>query len=435
MEEILLLFVKLDSIRCHRQGSLPWLQERKDSVGCSELCNASNTKITKINIIKSKLGLVDSISNTIPIIWGNTFEDTTKLYTEFFMGCNILEVPGSIKRGNYGITCSPDGLGIIEIPLRYFLNICKKTVISDLAKKAGVPQFESMIDFELPQFVVDQRNDFLKLSVFVLFEFKSPISRTLCRSIPKEYIHQVLGGLGLLKEVDLGVYSECRFACCNFEQFGFNDGYLNIKNNDLTPDEFTFCTPKLIGCKFFIMTDHAKTYFDEYPIPRITYITSESDYRTFSSRLMYRVDFVIFDVAFCDHPAHDSQLLKKRFLESLPPQFDKEKYAKLYSLVSQNLSRGLDGRIKELTDEILKDDKAELVFAMQLWKLMDSQICFIRKIEDFLEYHRENVSDILQSARYLRRLDVDANKVLDDMKAARCKKSCILDELRAKYPY
>lgn len=428
MEDILLLFIKLDSIRCHRQGSLPWLQERKDSVGCSELCNASNTKITKINIIKGKLGLVNSISNTIPIIWGNTFEDTTKLFTEVFMKCSILEVPGSIKRENYKITCSPDGLGVIEIPLRYYLNIIKKTVISDLPKKAGIPQFETMVDFELPQFVVEQRNDFLKLSIFALFEFKSPISRTLCRSIPKEYVHQVLGGLGLLKEIDLGVYSECRFACCNFEQFGFNDGYLNLKNNDLATDEFAFCMPKLIGCKFFIMLPHAKEYFTEYPIPRVTYINTESDYRAFSSRLVYRLDFVIFDIAF-SADSQDLPFLKQRFLECLPSQFDLDKYEKLYSHISQNPNQET---IKMLTDEILKDDQ-EMVFAIQLWKLMDSQICFLRKVEDFLEYHRENVNDILQSSRYLRRLDIDPVEALDGIKSARCKKSCILDELKAKY--
>ena len=93
------------------QGSERWLNERKISIGGSELYSL---KKDKKQIIRRKINL-DTMVEALPMLWGTVLEDLTQFITSIICGCVILNAPGSIPSCEVdGKTYSPDGLGFMR---------------------------------------------------------------------------------------------------------------------------------------------------------------------------------------------------------------------------------------------------------------------------------------------------------------------------------
>jgi len=169
------------------QGSERWLNERKISIGGSELYSL---KKDKKQIIRRKINL-DTMVEALPMLWGTVLEDLTQFITSIICGCVILNAPGSIPSCEVdGKTYSPDGLGFMRFA-------CSK--VNDKDTKCHV-------------------------MLYTLFEFKTLWSRFPEQDVVyKNYVDQVKSGLADLSLVQVGLYSESYIRLCNFEQLQVQD--------------------------------------------------------------------------------------------------------------------------------------------------------------------------------------------------------------------
>src|SRR3989338_4815923 len=91
-----------------KQGSPEWLEERKYTIGGSEMSiiEGLNPYQSIKDLIKSKIGLTNFRGNTATN-WGKLFEEVVKQFLELLFECPIYEtgsVQGCIPRTSY----SPD---------------------------------------------------------------------------------------------------------------------------------------------------------------------------------------------------------------------------------------------------------------------------------------------------------------------------------------
>lgn len=174
------------------QGSQQWLEERKLTVGGSELYML---KTNRKQLLKQKLKLIDNFS-TLPMLWGTCFEKLTKYITMILTGIHIVESPGNIPSCEVvGKSFSPDGFGI----------------------------------------------DGDKI---ILFEFKTLWSRLIKHGlIYKPYIDQVMSGMSDISVVDESIFVETTIKRSSYNDLDVKDcimcGFVTITWLDtkyFTPD-------------------------------------------------------------------------------------------------------------------------------------------------------------------------------------------------------
>lgn len=413
-----------------KQGTAEALYERRLTVGCSELFDATSTKNSKIKIIKRKLDAGKNNMVVIPLVWGHLFEPTTKKYTSILVDCNIYDAPASVRNHDGVTSCSPDGIGIIRVNFETYKRIySKQNSIKDIKKVRGNYVFSSLVNFNEPldyykrvSAINNCRADPLFARLFdlthyytiALFEFKSPYSRTLEKEVKREYMYQVLGGLNIINLCDVGVYSECRFMICTREQFQFNDKFVNFRDGmDDTSGVFSFKRPKMIGCKFFILTGK------ENPFEDIFNLTSESDLHRVMDCLTVNIDYTTVDYCIVDNDDYSTGRLFDEFV------------GELSEILSVKLEINPGWNIDQIVKYVTADDR---VFAFMYWKLMDNNIAYVNEVHDFVESHLYDVKDVLKTVSLLANMDnMEAHSVLDSLKKTKaCRESCVFSEVEDK---
>jgi hypothetical protein len=449
IELLLHIYLNLLRINAVEQGSEQWLANRCKSVGCSELGDLLNATVaSKKMLISSKLG-INRMRDGIPqLMWGHAFECTTKTFTEVYFDCKVIDCPGSIRHPNMRVTCSADGIGYARVPLDVIRFLSEKISIKDMEKSRGKLKFNKSLMFskDTQIYEINKRINNKTLAgkpfgreeillnyypiMITLFEFKSPYSRVLTSEIPTNYCCQVQGGLNIFQIASLGFYVECRFVNCYVSQFGYNSNYVNFQGSEFD-GEFAITTPLMIGAKFYIMHEHALSYFTDHPLNSDIFITSAWDYQQFGDRLTFSQDYITVDCCFVDdNPIQNAKLLLQFISEManlLEISIEQREYlTNLYidAIIDPANIINLMIAVKELNPK--------RIFAIQLWKLMDFTNAYFNRIGDFLSMFADDVSDVTDSVGMLKAFDTaTAEKLIGRIpKAAR--KNANMSEIISK---
>lgn len=207
------------------QNSTIWLEKRKFSVGCSELYDACGTPKQRSNVVFNKLHGKD-LSRISAIIWGHTFESSTKLLCELLLNTTIHTMGGSVKHHSGVVSCSPDGVGILRVPKSLVLDLITQKVEDHYKGKTRFAINQTKVvypalyindfktrktDWQPTTMTEDNYND--EIELVALYEFKSKYSAPVDHSKTNPgYLFQVLGGIEIIKPVyKIGVLAESNF--------------------------------------------------------------------------------------------------------------------------------------------------------------------------------------------------------------------------------
>ena len=406
IELLIRLYISNLEIFYNKQGSVRALTDRRSTIGCSELHEATHTESSKRGLIKKKLRADSNISTIIPIVWGHAFEPTTKLITSIILNCNIYDAPASIRSKNNINSCSPDGIGQILLDLKLFKKLVMNTATAkQLETHRGNYKFDNIVDFESPHIfyerfrklnnglLTDREKDLINkfyTPTVALFEFKSPYSRDLKGKINQEYVYQVLGGLEIINICDVGVFSECRFVICSKSQFAFDDKYLDFKRG--TPDDsglFMLKVPFFIGIKLFILNEEL---LSEMPYDDLVEIESTMDLCDIINKFTINRDYNVIDYCFIRNDEYSSRRLRDDFVT--------------------NISEILGIEIGDIVDRMTTDELINYlyknhnrVFAVMHWKMMDIGVAYVNKITGFIDEHMDNISDVYNCINALKGLN------------------------------
>lgn len=229
------------------QGSDEWKANRINSIGCSEHYKATNTPSSRKQVLMNKISEM-SIDGVDAIKFGNAFESSCKSINEIYFGCEILDAPGSIKSDKGSVTCSPDGLGVVELSKVFHDLIMRqyfeKKPYTEEGKK---PRFCGNI----PMDVRNMDSGGKKYPHIILFEFKSPYTRIIKDGMPsEEYSRQVLMGLEVLDYPSAGIFSEMDFEV-TLDELWFDHSYY-LKGVKIDSVKKGYGEVEFIGCKFFL---------------------------------------------------------------------------------------------------------------------------------------------------------------------------------------
>lgn len=265
LEPYLVSFIRTVNITTFRQGSIEWHENRKHTIGSSELNKATGTAKSRQSIIDRKLGLSSTPPRIVPIVWGNDMEPMTKLFVEVLLGFKIYTVNGSIinrkyvdENGKPTNSDSPDGLGIIVVPVEFCEFKVMPTSVDHLGirgctnfgagkvKRAIVDKIFSPILFGsgppigecIPYAPIKYEDDNKNIVELIAHhEFKSPITRNLEKGkISDEYLFQKLAGIEMIEITQTGMFSEAKFDVV--EKFSYRpvmmtDEYRTFKNHSI----------------------------------------------------------------------------------------------------------------------------------------------------------------------------------------------------------
>jgi hypothetical protein len=163
------------------QGSKKWLEDRKFSIGGSEMGTIAGHNPYKDlrGLIEGHLGITEFNGN-INTYWGSILEDLVTVILEKKWNCKIYEtgsLPGVIESQGY----SPDGLVYLDF-----------------------------------------------LDKIVLIEIKSAARRIADGKIPRMYKPQLYTGLDTIPLADMGLFVDALFRRCSIEDFTFTEKYDTI---------------------------------------------------------------------------------------------------------------------------------------------------------------------------------------------------------------
>lgn len=384
-EAILRNYIEILKLRSYKQNTDKWLEQRQETVGCSELYDASNTTKSQQKIIKNKCGMSIDISHVMPIIWGNIFEDSVKSFSEIYFKCKIYECPGNI-RGSNGITsCSPDGLGIINIPIKNYINATKRRTHAKYASGKKQNRYNKLTNRAFPN-----HNTKYDFPIRCLFEFKSPISRDLKSVIKPEYMFQVLGGMNIIENVDMAAFIECKFVTCELANLNFDDECINPKDG-YSCYNYAHEVPVFIGLKLVFMTSGAyENSFTLSGSEKVVAFCDESDFSAFKGLALGK-DYFCYDTVFA-HRIFDK--FDARICDSVSmflPEFKQEIIAE-FAMAATNANCGNDLRFNVAYKKIVEiiKYKDQLYNNMMLvgyipYKLFDYNAFYVHKLHDFID--------------------------------------------------
>lgn len=256
LESTIESFLEVHTIDTFPQGSKEWLEGRLKCIGCSEHYNATNTKSSKRQVIKSKVN--KTFQSSLATEWGSLWEDTTRRICEIYFNTSIIEADGNIMHSNGINSCSPDGLGIVNFPnvlFEFIQNFIKNNTRYTTNTKN---RFVNYITIEPDQLDVLEKyktNINRDNHVITLFEFKTPYSRELTKRIHSEtYTRQVLIGMDIIDICLAGLFIECDIKSCTIESLYFNDKrYLDRYYVEQTNENPTYGNPNMIGIKYHMI--------------------------------------------------------------------------------------------------------------------------------------------------------------------------------------
>lgn len=359
-----------------KQGTQQWMENRIKSIGCSELYDASrpikNVRSinAKRNFLKKKFAF-ESIDHLDSVILGKLFEPTNKKFTEFLFDCKIHESPGSIL-GDNGISCSPDGLGYVDINLKYFhkffTTMHEKDNYLIIRKNKSYSHLPEILDYS------DFNNGNKKFKTLVLFEFKCLTTRKMEKTIPLKYLYQVLGGMDVIKIANFCIYNECKFRFCNIQDLGFNNRYNNFKvsREIISNTEFTN-EPFMIGFKIICSDNYNENPLDiTENLYEFKFVTENEKFISFDSPIVYKQ---FGKIKFCEG----------KFVQKLNKlNINTEKIEDIILEIKNSLHDNL--RITILYNQlynIIKSQQKGIIFIF-CWKLFDFKAFIVPRIHGFI---------------------------------------------------
>lgn len=201
--------ILLDFIEKHKdlpkQGSVEWLNNRKFTIGGSEMATITgdNPFNTIKDLVRTKLGWNPFVGSAATN-WGKIFEPCAQILLEELFKCNIYEtgsLPGCINYTSY----SPDGFATVHAET--ICNLFTRGLIRD---------------HEIPGFgltscaaVADNKAS----AVNVVFEIKSPYKRIPKPEVPNYYMPQPLSALSHFDMLDIAYFCDVLFRTCKFDDF------------------------------------------------------------------------------------------------------------------------------------------------------------------------------------------------------------------------
>lgn len=402
MESFLKVLIKFYGAQCYKQNTIEWLNNRVNSIGCSELRKAVNTLNNKALIVKTKIDIENNnLDHVDAIVWGKIFENSVKRVTEIILNCDINDAPGSIKNTNKYVTCSPDGLGVLPIKAKIAKKMIKGINVSELGISRGEFLFSTIIDQSSATEIIKMNSEIEKTidkgytivdflpKMYALFEFKAPITRKLERNkIPPEYIYQVLGGLNVINFCSMGVFSECKFKLCKPDQFGFNPSFIPATNNDEKQSQYTNTKITVIGIKIIVNKDPT---FEQEANKQLLHSVYDMKQliNTIFIENMEIVDLPIFK----DY--------KNRNLTSLNHFIDSASNIVDDFQINTDLFWGFLNGENEITEFIDNLFENKQIVACCLWKLVDCNVMFVKKVNDFLKFLEPDLRDVTESIKLI----------------------------------
>jgi predicted phage-related endonuclease len=183
-----------------KQGSLEWLNQRKYTVGGSQISTIMgiNKYENLRSFVKTKMDFY-SFKKEAPLWFGNLMEPCIEQFVEIEYNTKTYETGSLPCSFNKYLSYSPDGLCIMS---------------KEILKKK---QFNSSID--ITEYLDDSEEH------IVLLEFKSPFARKIKHGeIPEYYLPQPLLGMELIDIAEMSIFIECVFRFCSFEDL-YNNKY------------------------------------------------------------------------------------------------------------------------------------------------------------------------------------------------------------------
>ncbi len=217
------------------QGSQKWLDNRKYTIGGSEIAviEGTNPYQSIKDLFKTKLG-INPFRGNVATNWGKIFENVVVLFLERLFECSIYEtgsVPGCIPYTSY----SPDGICT-----------CSTEVIMSLIEKNWIPEHELMAEE----------------AVIVLFEIKSPYARIPDGKIPSHYKSQPKAGLCHLPFIDISYFVDTMIRKCTIAELK-TSGYDTEYHNDFRIKD-PECVSQHLACGIIgIYTEESYEPIDE----------------------------------------------------------------------------------------------------------------------------------------------------------------------------
>ena len=186
-----------------KQGSKEWLENRKFTIGGSEMAviTGDNPFGTIKDLIKTKLGWKQFIGSPATD-WGKVFEPCAQLLLEKIFKCIIHEtgsLPGCIEHTSY----SPDGFATVRAETIHELYL--KGLIKD-HEIPGIGKCSELTNMQ------DE-------AINVVFEIKSPYKRIPKIDVPSYYIPQPLSALSHFDFLDIAYFADILFRTCKYEDF------------------------------------------------------------------------------------------------------------------------------------------------------------------------------------------------------------------------
>lgn len=281
-EERLLNYLKLwDHLPA--QGTQEWLDLRTESVGGSQIFNLETTNYSVKNMMLNKLGIdLPTFDKIMAVQWGNIFEDMVRKFTENHYNTRIYEM-GSVK-GKYGASSSPDGIGVVRVPVE---------------NGTYIP-------------------------MITLFEFKCLFSRILKGKIPKNYYEQIQSGLNIIGPTEIAIYGEALIRCCKFKNLENTPKYNKILHNKLGNE---IHLPLQFGLVFFYLNEFTESVIDslkklkeysEFLATTGQYKTKQFDILDLGSDDLFRLLFNLSkseystEVVVCKDKEEAAELIRKR---------------------------------------------------------------------------------------------------------------------------
>ncbi len=180
-----------------KQGSSEWLNQRKLTVGGSQIATLMGVnKYENVrSFVKTKMDMY-SFKKEAPLWFGNLMEPCIEQFVEIEYNTKTYETGSLPCEFNNHLSYSPDGLCIIS---------------KDKLKKV-------MSKEELDSMGSDKES-------VILLEFKSPFMRKIkYGEVPEYYIPQPLLGMEIIDIAEASIFIECVFRFCSYSDL-FNNKY------------------------------------------------------------------------------------------------------------------------------------------------------------------------------------------------------------------
>lgn len=178
-----------------KQGSSEWLNQRKFTVGGSQIATIMGiNKYENIrSFVKTKMDMY-SFKKEAPLWFGNLMEPCVEQFVELEYDTKTFETGSLPCEFNSHLSYSPDGLCIIS-----------KDKLKKVMSKENISGLED--------------------ESIILLEFKSPFMRKIKHGeVPEYYIPQPLLGMEIIDIAEASIFIECVFRFCSYSDL-YNNKY------------------------------------------------------------------------------------------------------------------------------------------------------------------------------------------------------------------